>query len=73
MHPLAAQSKSEMLSNVPSFAESGYRTTILNTPLWLGLLGAARLPDELVILTLAALKSAYAEEELKAFFGVTKT
>jgi tripartite-type tricarboxylate transporter receptor subunit TctC len=70
---LAAQSKSALFPNVPTYAEAGYNSTILNTPLWVGLLGPARMPHDLVDLTLTALKNAYAEEEVKAFFATTRT
>jgi tripartite-type tricarboxylate transporter receptor subunit TctC len=60
--------RSPLFPDLPSFAESGFDTTILRTPLWFGILGPARLPPKIVDTTLAALKSAFEEEELKAFF-----
>src|SRR5205085_4383101 len=70
---LAAQSRSPMFPNVPTFADAGYNSTILSTPLWTGLLAPARLPPDILDSTLRALKAAVADDELKAFYASTRT
>ena len=74
IHLLAAQSRSPMFPDVPTFADAGYNSTILSTPLWTGLLAPAKLPPDILEATLRALKAAVAEDDdLKNFYASTRT
>jgi len=68
---LASPARSPLFPDMPSFADAGFNTTILNTRLWVGLLGPAGLPPRIADTMLAAIRSAFEEEELKAFFRAT--
>lgn len=61
-----------LLPGVPSFVDAGYNTPILSTPVWVGVLGPADLPQHVVETMLKAIQTGLADDDLQAFFRTVR-
>lgn len=61
-----------LLPGVPTFVDAGVNSQILSRPVWVGILGPANLPQEVIDTMLKAIQAGLAEEDVQAFFRVVR-
>ncbi|MFZ5692207.1 MAG: Bug family tripartite tricarboxylate transporter substrate binding protein [Pseudomonadota bacterium] len=58
-----------LLPDVPTFEEDGFDAPVLRTPLWIGVIGPAKLPEAVVTRIYEAFHRALQDQEIQQFFG----